>query len=104
MGVLEPAASKRTGKIKNNRSSDSVMEIIMYVIAVLFLIILIYPLYFIVIASFSDPSAVAGGKVWLFPRGSRLTVTRSCCGIKTSGLATGIPSSIRWWGRSLVWL
>jgi putative aldouronate transport system permease protein len=72
MGVLEPAASKRTGKIKNNRSSDSVMEIIMYVVAVLFLIILIYPLYFIVIASFSDPSAVAGGKVWLFPRGFTL--------------------------------
>ncbi|MBQ7839701.1 MAG: carbohydrate ABC transporter permease [Lachnospiraceae bacterium] len=32
----------------------------------------LYPLYFVVIASFSDPSAVASGKVWLWPQGFTL--------------------------------
>jgi len=36
------------------------------------MIVLIYPLYFIVIASFSDPAAVAGGRVWLWPSGFTL--------------------------------
>ncbi|MCE3202237.1 carbohydrate ABC transporter permease [Paenibacillus sonchi] len=72
MGVLQPAAQEKTGKIKNNRTSDTVMEFVMYVIAAVFLLILIYPLFFIVIASFSDPSAVAGGQVWLFPKGFTL--------------------------------
>lgn len=56
----------------NNRSSDRVMEVLLYVFAVLFLIVLIYPLYFIVIASFSDPSAVANGQVWFVPKGFTL--------------------------------
>jgi putative aldouronate transport system permease protein len=71
MGVLEPAAPKRTGTVKS-RSSDKLMEIGVYVIAVLFMVLLIYPLYFIVVASFSDPSAVANGQVWLFPKGFTL--------------------------------
>lgn len=33
----------------------------------LLLIVILYPLYFIVIASVSDPISVGGGKVWLFP-------------------------------------
>lgn len=45
---------------------------IVYGIAVLVMIIIIYPLYFIVIASFSDPSAVSTGQVWFYPRGFTL--------------------------------
>jgi putative aldouronate transport system permease protein len=36
------------------------------------MLIIIYPLFFIVIASFSDPSAVTGGRVWLAPVGFTL--------------------------------
>lgn len=72
MGTLTPAVKKNASKIKNNRSSDTVMEAVMYAFAVVILVILMYPLYFIVIASFSDPSAVAGGQVWLFPKGFTL--------------------------------
>lgn len=72
MGTLTPAVKKSASKIKNNRSSDTVMEVVMYAFAVVILVILMYPLYFIVIASFSDPSAVAGGQVWLFPKGFTL--------------------------------
>ncbi|GIO53761.1 sugar ABC transporter permease [Paenibacillus cineris] len=65
------AASTATGRA-GGRSSDRVLEVLLYIVAVLLLIVLIYPLYFIVIASFSDPSAVGNGQVWLFPRGFTL--------------------------------
>ncbi|MEW4428132.1 carbohydrate ABC transporter permease [Paenibacillus pabuli] len=46
----------------------TVAEAIMYAFAILFLIAIMYPIYFIVIASFSDPSSVANGQVWVFPK------------------------------------
>ncbi len=48
------------------------MEVMVYTFAAIFLVILIYPLYFIVIASFSDPSAVGSGQVNLVPKGFTL--------------------------------
>ncbi|GIP29278.1 sugar ABC transporter permease [Paenibacillus sp. J23TS9] len=65
---MEVIANTAAGKV-NNRSSDRVMEIFLYIFAVFLLLILIYPLYFIIIASFSDPSAVGNGQVWLIPKG-----------------------------------
>ena len=44
----------------------------LYILSALILLITLYPLYFVVIASFSDPSAVAGGQVWLWPKGFTL--------------------------------
>ncbi|MEC0368661.1 carbohydrate ABC transporter permease [Paenibacillus chibensis] len=68
---MEAVTNTAAGKM-NNRASDRVLEVAMYVVAVLLLILLVYPLYFIVIASFSDPSAVGNGQVWLFPKGFTL--------------------------------
>lgn len=47
-------------------------NIILYAACTLLLLLILYPLWFIVIASFSDPSAVAGGHVWLLPVGFTL--------------------------------
>ncbi|MFE6073755.1 carbohydrate ABC transporter permease [Paenibacillus sp. NPDC057886] len=54
------------------RSRVTVAEVVLYAFAVLFLIAIIYPIYFIIIASFSDPSSVANGQVWVFPKGFTL--------------------------------
>jgi putative aldouronate transport system permease protein len=51
---------------------DRIFNTIVYSVAFLIMIIILYPLYFIVIASFSDPSAVTTGKVWFFPVGFTL--------------------------------
>ena len=51
---------------------DVVFDVILYTICALLLIVILYPLWFIIIASFSDPSAVAGGHVWLWPVGFTL--------------------------------
>ncbi|WP_150265978.1 carbohydrate ABC transporter permease [Paenibacillus tepidiphilus] len=92
MGTLEPALRASKGKIKNNRSSDTVMEWAMYAVAVILLILLMYPLYFIVIASFSDPSAVAGGQVWLWPKDFTLDGYREL--LKHSNIWIGYRNTI----------
>lgn len=51
---------------------DQVFNAVLYTVCALLLLVILYPLFFIVIASFSDPSAVAGGHVWLWPVGFTL--------------------------------
>ena len=46
---------------------DLAFNIALYTICILILLVVLYPLYFIVIASFSNPTEVANGKVWLWP-------------------------------------
>ncbi|OPJ60032.1 carbohydrate ABC transporter permease [Clostridium oryzae] len=58
-------------KIKHSHQ-DTIFNIIVYGISAIILLIIVYPLYFVVIASFSDPYAVSGGQVWLFPKGFTL--------------------------------
>ncbi len=53
-------------KIKNS-TGDRIFNIVNYTLLGLLLLVVIYPLWFVLIASFSDPSAVNIGKVWLLP-------------------------------------
>ena len=64
-------SKKKSNKIHGSRS-DKIFQMSLYIMTVLILLIILYPLYFVVIASFSDPSAVAGGQVWLLPKGFTL--------------------------------
>lgn len=62
MNVME---MKKTGQ-------DKIFNCFNYILATFFLLIAFYPLYFIVIASFSNGAAVAKGNVWIFPKGVTL--------------------------------
>ncbi|MBB6670659.1 carbohydrate ABC transporter permease [Cohnella nanjingensis] len=55
-------------EVRRSRA-DVVYDTVNVAFLALLLIIVLYPLYFVVIASFSDPSAVGTGKVILFPKG-----------------------------------
>ncbi len=68
--MLEIQKEKKS-KIRKG-ASDKAFQTALNVIAVLILIIILYPLYFVIIASFSDPSAVSAGQVWLLPKGLTL--------------------------------
>ena len=57
---------KRKNKIKGSKT-DYVYYAICGFILFLLAVIVIYPLYYIVIASISDPDAVMTGDVWLYP-------------------------------------
>lgn len=46
---------------------DIAFNIFLYALSGIILLAIAYPLYFIIIASFSNPSEVANGNVWLWP-------------------------------------
>ena len=70
------AAVNKQGEFHGNKiqktKADRTFDIIIYTIAGLMTLIVLYPMYFIVIASISDPNLVAKGEVLLIPRGISL--------------------------------
>ena len=52
-----------------SRFGDPLFVIVTYGIIAIAIVLIVYPLYFIVIASISDPNLVQQGRVVLFPRG-----------------------------------
>ncbi|WP_160723823.1 carbohydrate ABC transporter permease [Bacillus sp. USDA818B3_A] len=47
---------------------DRVFDVAVYGIAILMILSIVYPLWFIIIASFSNPADVANGNVWFWPK------------------------------------
>ena len=60
-------ASKKESSLKRRHLGDTVFYLINGIILGLLALIILYPLYFIIIASISDPDAVLAGKVVLYP-------------------------------------
>jgi len=54
------------------KTGDLAFDLIVFLICAVTVVAVAYPLYFIVIASFSDPVAVRSGEVWLSPKGATL--------------------------------
>lgn len=81
----------QTAKVKNS-GSDLAFNIVAYTLAALILIVILYPLYFIVIASFSNPTSVANGRVWLWPDGFTLDGYRAL--LETPQLWVGYRNTI----------
>lgn len=52
--------------------SDRVIEIVLLAVILIFVILVLYPLYYVVIASVSNPYDVYAGKTFLFPSGFTL--------------------------------
>ena len=61
--------NKKPGIAIKDTMGDKVFHIITYIILGLLALIILYPVYFIVIASISDPDAVLAGKVVFYPVG-----------------------------------
>ena len=56
-------------KKKSTGMSDKASDVILVAICSIILIIVAYPLYYVLVASFSDPYDVYAGKTFLFPSG-----------------------------------
>jgi putative aldouronate transport system permease protein len=54
-------------KMKKSRQ-EQIVSFIIHFIAVIMILAIIYPLWFIIIASFSNPADVANGNVWIWPK------------------------------------
>lgn len=55
-------------RIRKKSSQDKIVNVIFHMIAVIMILMVIYPLWFIFIASFSNPADVASGQVWFWPK------------------------------------
>ena len=55
------------GRVRMTRGDRAFNTAIMVILA-LVVIVTVYPVYFVVIASFSDSTALANGQVWLYPK------------------------------------
>ena len=55
-------------KIKKEMTKDRMVNIIFHIIAIIMILLIIYPLWFVIIASFSNPADVANGDVWFWPK------------------------------------
>ncbi len=70
MDTVKTLSPKRRKKIQLN--SNTVYTVIIYTIAIVAAMLWIYPLIFVVSASFSSPEALLNGEVFLFPKGFTL--------------------------------
>ncbi|MFQ7747157.1 MAG: carbohydrate ABC transporter permease [Eubacteriales bacterium] len=59
---------KQKNKIQQNKK-DIAFDIATHLLLFLVLIVIVYPLYFVLVASFSDPQYVNSGKMLFFPQG-----------------------------------
>ena len=65
--------SSRLRKMKvKSTGFDRGFDFFIYFISVVIILIVVYPVYFVVIASLSEPAAVSTGQVWFFPKGFTL--------------------------------
>lgn len=78
-------------KFKNTSIGDKTFIIIVYVVLTLIVISVLYPLIYIVSASFSDPQAVISGKVILWPIDVTLKGYKAV--FKNSRILTGFINS-----------
>lgn len=62
----------RMEKWKQKSAGDRAFEVILCILLAVFVIMAVYPLYFVVLASVSDPLLVSRGKVLLLPEGMSL--------------------------------
>ncbi len=89
------------GNILKMRGRERAFEAFIYLMGALVFVIAIYPLWFVVIASISDPGLVANGKVWLWPVGLNvdgykavLDDSRIWIGYRTTFLVTLIGTAL----------
>ena len=57
----------KMGSFKTAGTKDKIFIICDYALLIFVCLIVIFPLMYVVSASFSDPSAVVNGKVWIWP-------------------------------------
>lgn len=79
---------KRVGKTRGDRIFDAIL----YTLAVLMVIIALYPMYFIIIASISDPNLVAQGEILFLPQ--RMTLEGYRYLLSMGNLWTGYGNTI----------
>ena len=77
---------------KSTPSDERLFDTMVYGIAAVIMLIVLYPLVFTVSASFSDPARVLSGEVWLLPKGVNVEAYANI--LENSRIWTGYGNSI----------
>ncbi|GAB3095428.1 carbohydrate ABC transporter permease [Isoptericola nanjingensis] len=92
----EPAAAASTPRTRHRRQresgADRAFTIVVTVTLLCAILVILYPLYFVVVASVSEPSAILNGDVWLWPRG--LTFEGYARILSDPGILRGFANSV----------
>lgn len=81
-------------EFRRQSRGDKLFDIINHIILLCILIVVLYPLIFIIVASVSDPGAVARGEVWLLPVGFNLDGYREV--FKNNDIWMGYSNTIKY--------
>ena len=65
--MSQTRAGKAKSKIKKSRE-DMIFDAIIYTISAMLILLILYPMYFIVIASISDAGLVSAGQIMFVPK------------------------------------
>ena len=79
-------------KRKENSYSDKIFDVVNVLVMLVLLVVFVWPLWFVLIASFSDPFEVTMGNVFLVPKGLTLDSYKTM--LKYSQILTGYANSI----------
>lgn len=60
------------GRLRDMKTGERLFEILVGILGILVFFVTLYPLYFILIASISEPGYIANGNVWFWPKGLNL--------------------------------
>ncbi|MCL2252960.1 MAG: carbohydrate ABC transporter permease [Lachnospiraceae bacterium] len=78
--------------MKKKINSNTIFSIIVYLIVGLFAILTLYPLIFVLSASFSNPAELLAGKIFLLPKGFNFDAYRFI--LKSKNIMTGYSNTI----------
>ena len=59
-------------KIRSMHGREKLFEIFVWMMGAFVFMITFYPLWFVLIASFSEPGLISNGKVWFLPKGMNI--------------------------------
>lgn len=76
---MEASLQKKKRK-KEKNAKEWFFDFLIYGSAILLILLIIYPLWFVIIASFSDPADVANGHIWFWPNEWKLDGYRELFG------------------------
>lgn len=87
---------------RKKSNGDKIFDIMLIIISIAIIIVIAYPLYFVIIASFSKPEAVLGGKLRFYLLALTWNPIRWCFLKGRYGLDTATRCFTPFWERALI--
>ncbi|MDL2232195.1 carbohydrate ABC transporter permease [Ruminococcaceae bacterium OttesenSCG-928-L11] len=89
---MKSVSARRKGGFIHETGFDMVFDIVIILIAVLLSLLVLYPLIYVVSASFSNPLSITRGEVWLLPKQITLNAYQSI--ITNQDLLSGFKNTV----------